>query len=191
MRLAGSHTLFLFASLSFSCAGARGVVIFGLFSVRLALCAVCSLWPSLGKERTMRRTCSGAEVPGCVVQLSMKLQTPGLPEGQKKGRLGFFSSLYSCPLFAPHSTSRSSLFYTPPNFSPKLTLFAILELVETAAVQPAHWHPTLSTRPFPSIMAECSPLFAGSNFKLSGSVTLKLGRLPNASEKPIMCHELQ
>lgn len=61
----------------------------------------------------MRRTCSGAAVPGCVVRLSMELQTPGLPEGQKKGRLGFFSPLSSCPLFAPHSTSRSSLFYTP------------------------------------------------------------------------------
>lgn len=135
----------------------------------------------------MRRTCSGAAVPGCVVRLSMRLQTPGLPEGQKKGRLGFFSPLSSRPLFAPHSTSRSSLFCTPPN----PTLSAILELVETAAVQPAHWHPTLRAKPFPSIMAEHSPLFAGSNFKLSGSVTLKLGRLPKALEKPIRCHKLQ
>lgn len=81
----------------------------------------------------MRRTCYGAAVPGCVVRLSMRLQTPGLPEGQKKGRLGFFSPLSSWPLFAPHSTSHSSLSYTTPP-TPNPTLSAILELVETAAV---------------------------------------------------------
>lgn len=137
----------------------------------------------------MRRTCSGAAVPGCVVRLSTKLQTPGLPEGQKKGRLGFFSPLSSCPLFASHSTSLVLSFIPPNSFF--FPVSAILELVETDAVQPAHWHPTLPARPFPSIMAECSPLFAGRNFKLCGSVTLKLARLPKTSEKPIMCHEVQ
>lgn len=64
----------------------------------------------------MRRTCSGAAVPGCVVRLSTKLQTPGLPEGQKKGRLGFFSPLSSCPLFASHSTSLVLSFIPPHAF---------------------------------------------------------------------------
>lgn len=70
----------------------------------------------------MRRTCSGSAVPGCVVRLSTKLQTPGLPEGQKKGRLGFFSPLSSCPLFASHSTSLVLSFISPPLlfFSPGL-----------------------------------------------------------------------
>lgn len=137
----------------------------------------------------MRRTCSGSAVPGCVVRLSTKLQTPGLPEGQKKGRLGFFSPLSSCPLFASCSTSLA-LSFIPPSllFFP---VSAILELVETAAVQPAHWHPMQPARPFPSIMAECSPLFAGRNFKLSGSVTLKLVGLPKALEKLIMCQKVQ
>lgn len=68
----------------------------------------------------MRRTCSGSAVPGCVVRLSTKLQTPGLPEGQKKGRLGFFSPLSSCPLFASRSTSLVLSFIPPLLFFPSL-----------------------------------------------------------------------
>lgn len=59
----------------------------------------------------MRRTCLRAAVPGSVVRLSMKLQTPGLPEGQQKGRLGFFSSFSLCPPFAFYSTSLLPLFF--------------------------------------------------------------------------------
>ncbi|CAB1429574.1 unnamed protein product [Pleuronectes platessa] len=40
--------------------------------------------PSLGKERTMRRTWPRAVVPGSVVRLSVELQAPGLPEGQEE-----------------------------------------------------------------------------------------------------------
>ncbi len=119
-----------------------------------------------------------AAVPGSVVRLSVELQTPGLPEGQEEGRLAFY----------PRPPSAlPSLSVRPPSLSFSLSLSHSLSLSllsssskKTAAVQPAHRHPTLPAQPIPSIMTHHSPLFVwiqvretGRNLKLCGSVTLK------------------
>lgn len=84
-----------FHSLRFLCAVARGVVIFGMFSVLCALlCVLIVGHPSGG---VMRRTCLRAAVPGCAVGLSMELQTPGPPEGQEEGGLGSVSTFLLLP----------------------------------------------------------------------------------------------
>lgn len=82
-------------TLLFLCTVARGVVIFGMFSVLCALlCVLIVGHPSGG---VMRRTCLRAAVPGCAVGLSMELQTPGPPEGQEEGGLGFVSTFLLLP----------------------------------------------------------------------------------------------
>lgn len=114
-----------------------------VFYTLSALCVNCG--HPRGRRRTMRRTCFRAAVPGSVARLSMELQTPGLPEGQEEGRLGFFSSFSFLPFLC---------FPVDLSLSRSLTLKHSLSLlssslVKTAALQPAHRHPTLPAQPYP------------------------------------------
>lgn len=90
----------------------------------------------------MRRTCLRAAMPSSVVRLSMELQTPGLPEGQEEGRLGFFlHSASALPSLSIRPLSRS--------LSHTLSLSLLSwSLVKAAAVQRVHRHPTFPAQPY-------------------------------------------
>lgn len=142
-----------FHSLLFPCAVAQGVVIFGMFSVRSALlCVLIVGHPSGGGA--MRRTCLRAAVPGCAVGLSMELQTPGLPEGQEKGGLGFVSAFLLLP-------SLRFLFDLSLTFTlfPFFFVSAILEPGEKQLLlQPVcAGFPPFQPSPVPSITAALQP----------------------------------
>lgn len=132
-----------FHPLLFLCTVARGVVIFGRFSVLCALlCVLIVGHPSGG---VMRRTCLRAAVPGCAVGLSMELQTPGPPEGQEEGGLGFVSAFLLLP------SLRFSL--RPLSYFHTLSLFFVCAILEPGEkqllLQPVRRLPTFPARPCP------------------------------------------
>lgn len=137
----------------------------------------------------MRRTCSGAAVPGCVVRLSTKLQTPGLPEGQKKGRLGFFAPLLMPSLCFPFDLS-SSLFHLPLTpFPPSLCYpraggnscctASILASYATSQAFPINHGRTLTT-----VCREELQTFWVSDFETS-VFAKSLGKADNASKRAV------
>ena len=87
----------------------------------------------------MKRTCLRVVVPVSVVQLSVELQTPGLPEGQEEGRLAF--SLLS-PSALPSLSVRPLSLSFSLSLSHTLSVSALLELGEnsccTACAQASH-----------------------------------------------------
>lgn len=112
-----SLTLSLSLLLSFHvCCGFGRCHFRHVFRAPRTLCVLIVGHPWGRGGRTMRRTCLRAAVPGSVVRLSMELQTPGLPEGQEEGRLGFVSPFLLLPSLRFLFDLSPSLTFTLPLF---------------------------------------------------------------------------
>lgn len=132
--------------------------------------------PSLGKGRTMRRTC--LEQPCQVLWYDSAWSCRHLVCLKGKRKVGLLSLLVLLLPSLRFSVRPLSLSLSLANTLSLSLLFSSSE--KTAAVQPAHRHPTLPAQPIPSIMAHYSAPFvwiqvhyAGRDSELCGSMTLK------------------
>lgn len=143
-------------SLSFPCAVAWGVVIFGMFSLHCALCVCVNCSHPWGKgERWVGPVW---ELPCQVLWYDSAWSCRHLVclKGTRKARL---LSLFSLLLPSLHFLFDLSLFLSSLSLSHILSLSSLSSNSEkTAALQPAHRHPPLPAQSIPSIMAHCLSL---------------------------------